>query len=157
MSMLLTCFGTVFLSPERFLNFAVFICYSSFKYPIAVVNNLIFALHISFFFFFASGNWQTTQWLLRVLYCLMVLNIVRISHFSKKKKGEGSKFSHKWEGFIKQKEFFWKMLISLIFILTNSFTLYKLHISNHFHSSHLHYFYQFLCVSQERTQPYSVV
>ena len=49
--MLLTCFGTVFLSPERFLNFAVFICYSSFKYPIAVVNNLIFALHISFFFF----------------------------------------------------------------------------------------------------------
>ena len=52
MSMLLTCFGTLFLSPDRFLNFAVFIGYSSFKYPIAVVNNLIFVLHISFFFFF---------------------------------------------------------------------------------------------------------
>ena len=93
MSMLLTCFGTLFLSPDRFLNFAVFIGYSSFKYPIALVNKFFFALHISFFFFFffffASGNWQTTQWLLQILYCLMVLNIVTISHFSKKKGGEG--------------------------------------------------------------------
>ena len=75
MSMLLTCFGTLFLSPDRFLNFAVFIGYSSFKYPIAVVNNLIFVLHISFFFFF--------------FFFFFFLNIVRISHFSKKKGGEG--------------------------------------------------------------------
>lgn len=156
MSMLLTCFGTVFLSPERFLNFAVFICYSSFKYPIAVVNNLIFALHISFFFFCI---WKLANYSVAPSGSLLFDGSQHSQNFSflKKKKGEGSKFSHKWEGFIKQKEFFWKMLISLIFILTNSFTLYKLHISNHFHSSHLHYFYQFLCVSQERTQPYSVV
>lgn len=155
MSMLLTCFGTVFLSPERFLNFAVFICYSSFKYPIAVVNNLIFALHISFFFFCI---WKLANYSVAPSGSLLFNGSQHSQNFSflKKKKG-GSKFSHKWEGFIKQKEFFWKMLISLIFILTNSFTLYKLHISNHFHSSHLHYFYQFLCVSQERTQPYSVV